>query len=87
MRVECNVCSYVGTYASGVELFLLCYSVFVPLNSVMWSGVERTYIRRYVCKWSGTMPYQESFFQKKKSRPHISRKRGVDNSALNSSLY
>jgi hypothetical protein len=55
----------VGTYTSGVEPFLLCYSVFVPLHSVMWSGVERTYVRRYVREWSGTMPYRESFFQKK----------------------
>jgi hypothetical protein len=68
MRVECNLCLYVGTYTSGVEPFLLWYSVFVPLHSVLLSGLECTYVRRYVRKWSGTMPYQESFFQKKISR-------------------
>jgi hypothetical protein len=66
MQVECNVHLYVGMYMSGVEPFSLCYSVFVPLHSVMWSGVEPTYIRRYVREWSGTMPYQELFFKKKK---------------------
>jgi hypothetical protein len=57
MRVECNIHLYVGTYTSGVEPFLLCYSVFDPLHSVMWSGVERTYVCRYIHEWSGTMPY------------------------------
>jgi hypothetical protein len=45
--VKCNICLYLGTYTSGVEPFLLSHSVFVPLHSVMWSGVERTYT--YVC--------------------------------------
>jgi hypothetical protein len=44
MQVECNVCLYLGTYVSGVEPFLLRYSVFVPLHSVMWSRVEHTYM-------------------------------------------
>ncbi len=30
------------------------FVVFVPLHSVMWSGVERASLRRYVRKWSGT---------------------------------
>ncbi len=61
--MEWNLHLYIGTYASEVECtfvhrYILKWSgtisvVFVLLHSVMWSGVDRAYICRYVREWSG----------------------------------